>query len=448
MVCNMSEIIYKKVLLISLLISILVFSTGCLLDNQDAGSGPGIQGANAKYYTGREGVEATYENLPYRVYYYAGGTEDENSFSFNVKVHNEGTSLARGATFISGYDPNILLIEGQPISKTDNQGSCSIDVTSLGESFSDWGGYLSCAFLNGSAFDFQTNEGAWNLGLNNVGNALTELGIWETPNWLTDLDLTLTGEDGHGVQGFSFNFDAPSGFDIKMMYHGNYLSALIEKTMPFKSGFGREYLLAADNQYYPNGEMDYIDYHVNIKSWPRALEEYPITLLLTNCYGYATFTSPLVCIDPQPMSERRKACVPRDIILSTQGAPVAVTKIEQESTMKKSIFTIHIRNVGSGEIIYWGDLNKCSPYAKNQILTSKNKNIVQGFEARIENKVLKCTPSDRKIRLNPNGEGIITCMYDLEYTNLQSAYQTPLIIEFWYGYMETGSQNVLFKKII
>ena len=232
------------------------------------------------------------------------------------------------------------------------------------------------------------------------------------------------------------------------MYHGKFLSAIIKKSLPFHSGFGREYLLAADYQYYPGGQQEYIDYHATMHTWPRGLEEYPVTFLLTNCYGYATFTSPMVCIDPQPMSEHRKTCTPRDLSLTSQGAPVAVTKIEQENTRKKSIFNIHIKNVGKGDILYWGDLALCSPYSKQGILTSRNKNVVQGFEVRIENQVLDCTPRDKKIRLNQNGEGIITCMYDLEFTNIQSAYQTPLIIEFWYGYMQTEQKQVLFKKVI
>ena len=434
-----------SLIIIGIILSALLIS-GCFLPNQEHNSG--ISGSYAKYYKGSTGVEANFENLNSRMYYYADGTEDENSFVFGVKVHNEGTSLAKGATFISGYDPNLVFIEGQPIDRDDGWGVCAIDVTSFGDDFSDWAGLLSCTMTGGSSFDFNTNHGYWNGDVNNVGLLLEQIGGWDTPTWLDNFDLSLTGEHGEGVQGFSFDFDAPNGFDIKFMYHGAFLSTIIDRSLPFQAGFGKEYLLAADNQYYPGGQPEYLDYHVTMDEWPRGLEEYPVTFLLTNCYGYATFTSPLVCIDPQPMSQHRKACTPRDMSLTSQGAPVAITRIEQESTRKKSIFTIHIKNIGKGDIIHWGEMALCSPYSKSGILTSKNKNVVQGFEVRIENQGLECTPRDKKIRLNQNGEGIITCMYNLQYTNLQSAYQTPLIIEFWYGYMQTEQRQVLFKRII
>ncbi len=436
---------------ILIIISILVTSllmTGCILPNQTHNSG--VSGSYAKYYKGTTGVESDFENLNSRMYYYSDGTEEENSFDFGVKVHNEGTSLAKGATFISGYSPHLISIEGQPIDRNDGFGICGVDITSFGNDFSDWAGFLSCTMTGGSTFDFNTNNGYWDGDINNVGLLLEQIGGWDTPNWLDTFDLSLTGQESEGVQGFGFDFDTPNGFDINLMYHGHLLSAIIDKALPFQAGFGKEYLLAADNQYYPGGQQDYLDYHATIDNWPVGLEEYPATFLLTNCYGYATFTSPLVCIDPQPLSDHRKTCTPRDMSLTSQGAPVAVTRIEQENTRKKSIFTIHVKNVGSGDIIYWGDLALCSPYTNKGILTQKNKNIIQNFEVRIDGQPLTCTPNpeDKKIRLNEQGEGVITCMYNLEYTNLQSAYQTPLIIEFWYGYMQTEQKQVLFKKVI
>lgn len=445
----MNKINYKKILIMLSLISILIFSTGCLLPNQDSVHNSGITGNNAQFYRGKEGVSAEYQNLNPLIYYYAGGTLDENSFSFSVKVHNEGTSYAKGATFISGYDPNILYIKGQDI-KRDDGGACNIDLYQFGTSIEEWIGGISCAFQNGTYFDFNLDEGQWNADITNVGSLLNQLGIWnDPPAWIDGFDIGTGGDFmGQGFQEFSFEFDNLFNSNIQLAYHGHLLSVMIDRISPFKGGFGKEYALAADTEYFPGGEIDYLVYDAEIRDWPQGLEEYPLNLLLTNCYGYATYTSPLVCIDPQPMSDRKKVCKTGDIRLTNQGAPVAVTKIEQVNTQKKSIFTIHIKNVGDGEIIYWGDMGRCSPYSKAGILTSRNKNVVQGFEVRIEDQVLKCTPDDRKIRLNPQEEGAITCTYDLKYMNIQSAYQTPLIIEFWYGYMKTESKNIIIKKVI
>jgi hypothetical protein len=133
--------------------------------------------------------------------------------------------------------------------------------------------------------------------------------------------------------------------------------------------------------------------------------------------------------------------------MSNQGAPVAVTKIEQENTRLLSTFTIHVKNIGRGKVIRWDALNKCSPYYDVGRLTSKDLNVVQGFKVSIGNKELDCT-GDNTFRLNPNGEGIITCRYPLEYTNIQSAYSTPLVMEFWYGYMQSEQQSITIKRII
>ena len=443
----MSEMTYKKILLISLLISILIFSTGCLLDNQEENSG--VRGQYSKYYKGTDGVTAEYQNLESVIYYYEDGTEDDNTFNFIVKVQNKGTSLAKGATFISGYDPNIIYIEGQELSHADNTGACSIDISSIGSTFADWAGYISCTYLNGTSFKVQTDEGYWGVDVTNVGSLLKQLGIISSSSaFFENLDLGFFVEDGEGLQTISVDFDS-NNLDFEFMYHGNFLAIMLEKSMPFTAGFGREYTLAADNHYYPGGEQNYILYTGKIKNWPRANdEEYPINkLLLTNCYGYATYTSPMVCIDPQPTSDRKKACTPGDIHLTSQGAPIAVTKIEQRNTKKNSIFTIYLKNKGKGEIIYWGDMGRCSPYSNEGILTERNKNVIQGFDVRIEDQSLKCTPKDKKIRLNSQEEVSIQCIYDLNYMNIQSAYQTPLTIEFWYGYMETVSQPVLFKRV-
>jgi len=354
--------------------------------------------------------------------------------------------LGTPTAFISGYDPSYVFVEGQPLTQTDNRGACSIDITSMGDTFSDWSGWLSCSLADGSSFDYQQDGAYWHTNINNFGSFLGELGIWETtPEWLQGLDISLTGEESNGLKGFSLDFDS-NAYNVNLLYHGQGLGVLLEKTLPFEAGFGREYNLAADNQYYPGGQMEFIDYKVKMRTWPSPLEEYNIPFMLTNCYAYSTYTSPFICIDPQPLSDRRKACTPRDISLTSQGAPVAVTKIEQQSSGKKANFKITIKNVGNGEIIYWGDVSRCSPYSPLK-LTEKNKNIVQLFSVRIEDTELKCTPTDDKIKL-VNGEGTISCTYDLKYNNIQTAYQTPLIIEFWYGYMETESQYVLFKKVI
>jgi hypothetical protein len=53
------------------------------------------------------------------------------------------------------------------------------------------------------------------------------------------------------------------------------------------------------------------------------------------------------------------------------------------------------------------------------------------------------------IRLDPNTKaGTTTCTYPLEYTNLKSAYQTPLVVELWYGYSKAQQRTMQIKRVI
>jgi hypothetical protein len=423
----------KQLLLTSLLIISIISLSGCL--NTGGGTSP-VQGERAEYYKGSTGIDAEFQDLPYKVYYYEG--DNDNGFDFGVKLENEGTSFARGATFISGYDPNFIQIEDFEIDENAG-GDCTFSLNSFGTDLSDWAGAFDCDFPEGSV-GISGRQDEWAANIENTGQLLDSVGI-NLP-FLNDFGFGFANNNGEIDFDVDFNFE---NFDFNLMYHGSGL-LLSMAPMMFDHYLGNEYVLEADDYNYPGGGQEFLQYRANIDSWPPGLDEYPTTLLLTNCYGYVTYAAPLVCIDPMPMTDQRKVCTPGTISMSSQGAPVAITRIEQENTRKKSIFTIHVKNIGNGEIIDWGHLERCSPYYPDD-LQAKHKNVLQAFNVRIEDEILDCNREAGRVRLDQNGEGEITCTYDLEFTNLQTAYTTPLIIEFWYGYQETETQNVMFKKV-
>ena len=131
----------------------------------------------------------------------------------------------------------------------------------------------------------------------------------------------------------------------------------------------------------------------------------------------------------------------------SQGAPVAVTRILQENTRRSIIFTIEIQNVGRGKIIYPGDLELCSPYYPGRLGIQSLDTVILG-DIRLSGSPqrLRCTPDTNIIKLR-DGRGQITCTYDLEYATAKSAYTAPLVIELWYGYMETQRRNVRIKRV-
>jgi hypothetical protein len=59
---------------------------------------------------------------------------------------------------------------------------------------------------------------------------------------------------------------------------------------------------------------------------------------------------------------------------------------------------------------------------------------------------MSCSP--QIIRLDPKtGTGTTTCTYPIEYTQIRSAYETPLVIELWYGYSQDIQKDVVIKRV-
>jgi hypothetical protein len=181
-----------------------------------------------------------------------------------------------------------------------------------------------------------------------------------------------------------------------------------------------------------------------------------------------TKASPTVCVDPDPFDKRQeKVCQIGSQILETQGAPVAVTKIEQEASTDKIQFKIHVENVGGGDVINSssGALARCSPLGGG-LLGRKDFDRVEVKSIKIGSvdlwikkedetvdKKNKCSPfadgSDNIIRLF-NGEGFVICtltVSKLSSSKIESAYTTPINIELKYNYRSTISKNIKISKL-
>ncbi len=122
------------------------------------------------------------------------------------------------------------------------------------------------------------------------------------------------------------------------------------------------------------------------------------------CYEYQTKVSTSACIDTLAHSfsfqKQTKPCKVQPILMQSQGAPVAVTKIEQ--TMQpitsgdgksivavKPIFKIFVTNVGKGSIIDKGDLEN---YCTDNEGTVKPANIIISAIPRVIKAALPFSP--------------------------------------------------------
>jgi hypothetical protein len=396
---------------------------------------------NNKYYRGYRGVEMMFNQgmPPARLYYYSN--QQNNDVDVNVEVANVGSSWSRGGLYLSGYDPTMMQFQGINPGRTSGQ-ACIIDIGNIG--FGQFGGTLRCEdFFVGVG-----NSGLFEFGIKDLfGSSGPYSGKFDLTKLFQGIDI-YHQQTGAGQSRWSIGFNNP-GIDIEYADHGRLLIALFQG-IDFSRNFGLEYLLAGNNYDYPGGELAYIDFKGNIVTWPPGLDQTYQTFMITNCYLYATYAAPIVCIDPTPFSEDRKVCLPKSYTgTSGQGAPVAVTLIEQENTPRQAIFTIHIRNAGGGQIYDPGKLEMCSPYFPGRV-TNNDLNVVYIGDVRVSGdlQMLACTPNNY-VRIDPTtGEGIITCAYNIPFSGLRSAYQTPLVVELWYGYSKTMQKKVFIKRAI
>lgn len=204
----------------------------------------------------------------------------------------------------------------------------------------------------------------------------------------------------------------------------------------------------------PFGGKDITTIRVNAQKFPETLSEiHTSSVLLATCYKYQTNLHENVCIDTDVYDLRNldKACKVKDLSLTNQGAPVAITKVEVEMLPHenegkiKPMFTIHVENKGNGEVIRPDEVaieNACS--SKSLKIKENDLNVVY-INTYLSGKEygLDCVPPSIKLR---SKKGFIRCSLKEGKEKQYGTYESPLIIELYYGYMQTIAKEVEIKK--
>lgn len=199
-------------------------------------------------------------------------------------------------------------------------------------------------------------------------------------------------------------------------------------------------------------------------------ETHTTMVAVTTCYPYRTDASANVCIDTDIFGQRmaEKVCTPQTLKMGTvqlegqelprgQGAPIAITKIEQKMLPHEDEqrivpqFMIYVKNMGDGLPV------ELSSYQDACRATGVSKGLLNVVGARVylsdKSVQLNCKP--KLVENSPSKEGyiklekkedFIKCSLEEGVSKDWGTYTTPLIMELDYGYTFTISKNVLIRK--
>ncbi|MBA3064697.1 hypothetical protein FP803_04640 [Candidatus Woesearchaeota archaeon] len=237
------------------------------------------------------------------------------------------------------------------------------------------------------------------------------------------------------LTGWAINVISPNAKGIGTLYLSGFDTAFI-MGMPQSMSIPS---LEGKNIYNSEGGYDVVSFRGNIIDFDsRNIDSYNANFLVTSCYNYETIASQTVCIDPEPYSTKQKTRVctipPSYSLSGGQGAPVAVTKVEETVLSNKIQFKIYIKNLGDGEVIDKNRLNIDCPYSLDY--TNLDKVYVSG---RVSGYSLSCRPNNPIMLIN--GIGSVICTVP-KPTMSRSAYTTPLQVNLEYGYSSSIQKSV------
>ncbi|MBN1645658.1 hypothetical protein JW868_01310 [Candidatus Woesearchaeota archaeon] len=410
------------------------------------------------YYVGYDGVSMKLPRgaIPDRIYYYSGET---NEIPIQLEISNKGASDSYGGVYLSGYDPGMF--EEQ---QTFLDREAGVDCGITGFLINDGGWLSSFACRLGNLVTGSGTVGGDGIqhfsGQVNAGELLD---IFGATDYFTkdgrELIVDIDYDDATGET--SFGMEMMTDW-ITSGYYNHGRGAIVYFAAMFRNGIGRNFIsdkhggreftnkiLLGDRPSYPGGGEDYLNFLLKIKSWPTGLDEMPQVFQFTSCYIYTTYADPMVCVDPFPDGPGRKVCTPKTQTFSKgQGAPIALTKVEQETTPKEIFFTFYFENKGDGVVWSPWSLQKCDPYYGEERVKATDTNRILIGDVRFSRDVrqLDCIPENRIVRLDESGKGMIRCSYDLDYIT-RDAYLAPLIIEAWYGYSEVIQARTNIRRV-
>jgi hypothetical protein len=219
------------------------------------------------------------------------------------------------------------------------------------------------------------------------------------------------------------------------------------------------------NVYYPEGTSRHLKFDAKAKKLDLLSVQHTSPIILNSCYNYHTELSPDLCIDPNPNSEFEKVCDVKDITLSSQGAPVAITKVETRILPKNDDvevqFIIHVENKGNGDVISRYKLKEACSASKlrnedwNEVILSEfgfsnNQYFYKYNQDEGTKNTITCRPNPLRL---VDGKDTIKCTVDnsklnddLKISKSTPSYISQAYMRFDYGYTKSNTQNIIIES--
>lgn len=199
--------------------------------------------------------------------------------------------------------------------------------------------------------------------------------------------------------------------------------------------------------YNQEGGFNQLEFYSSNVRLPDGVFEYSPNLNFVTCYNYQTRANPSVCIDPllYQIAREQKACDYRRAIVTGggQGGPVGVSNVNVDMIggqgASRAIFEINIRNFGNGRVLSpQTDIRSCGDA---QLRFTDFDRIAYSVSLS-GGSLIDCKPLDGFVRLN-NNNGKIICTFNI---NQASAFETPLLVELDYNYLESQQREIRIIK--
>jgi hypothetical protein len=400
----------EKIIYLGLLLGILgsLVLSGC-----SVGPSYGYTDVNKKYYQGYDSLQMEFlQDSPPYVFYYDSENPTNNEIPIIVQVKNTGVSDAFGALYIHGYDRSIISVAG------------------------DTGINSANIYLTGSGSDIVLQYLNVYLGLRGTGSTVTTAGF--TVNGITYGANVFT--QGNQVRGLDIG--------VTSGRVGSRIAPIAIEQLAQYTGYNAPIALEGDTPLSPGGGIEVYDFPALVYNLPPSLDQFQQPIMITACFDYVTHSTAMICIDPKPRSNTKKACIAQTVSMgSGQGAPVAITRVEQQASSSKTVFTIYIhhnRQNSLDDLYDYTSWYKCNPESQ-EVVKPTDKNVVYIGYIALSGNPLTCTPN-YKIRLDNSGNGQIACTATFP-PNAESAYEAPLEVELWYSYSKNIYKEITIKRI-